>query len=106
MRQADALDRAAAVAGAAELGVRPRSRARRSPARLAREAGDDPTKRLASRVPPRLRPRRRSRTSGQRARSSSSKQREVYAKEKDADSRAWADLCQMLFASNAFLYVE
>jgi hypothetical protein len=30
----------------------------------------------------------------------------VYAKEKDADLRAWADLCQMLFASNAFLYVE
>jgi hypothetical protein len=35
-----------------------------------------------------------------------SKQREVYAKEKDGDSQAWADLCQMLFASNAFLYVE
>jgi hypothetical protein len=34
------------------------------------------------------------------------KQREVYSKEKDADSRVWADLCQMLFASNAFLYVE
>ena len=34
------------------------------------------------------------------------KQRTAYAKEKDADSRAWADLCQMLFASNAFLYVE
>ena len=33
-------------------------------------------------------------------------QRSVYAKEKDADDRAWADLCQMLMASNAFLYVE
>ena len=34
------------------------------------------------------------------------KQSAVYAKEKDADLRTWADLCQMLFASNAFLYVE
>ena len=30
----------------------------------------------------------------------------VYAKEKDPESRAWIDLCQMLLASNAFLYVE
>jgi hypothetical protein len=34
------------------------------------------------------------------------KQREVYAKDKDAERRIWADLCQMLFAGNAFLYVE
>jgi len=34
------------------------------------------------------------------------KQRQVYVKEKDADLRAWTDLCQMLYASNAFLYVE
>ena len=33
-------------------------------------------------------------------------QRLVYAKEKDAEERAWTDLCQMLLASNAFLYVE
>jgi hypothetical protein len=33
-------------------------------------------------------------------------QRAVYAKEKGADERAWSDLCQMLLASNAFLYVE
>ena len=33
-------------------------------------------------------------------------QREVYAKEKDGADRAWADLCQMLLASNAYLYVE
>ena len=33
-------------------------------------------------------------------------QRTEYAKEKDAEARAWADLCQMLLASNAFLYVE
>ncbi|HEX3148009.1 MAG TPA: DUF1549 and DUF1553 domain-containing protein [Gemmataceae bacterium] len=35
-----------------------------------------------------------------------SAQRSVYAKEKDGDERAWADLCQMLLASNRFLYVE
>jgi len=33
-------------------------------------------------------------------------QRLVHTKEKDADDRAWTDLCQMLLASNAFLYVE
>jgi hypothetical protein len=34
------------------------------------------------------------------------KQSSLFAKEKDADARAWTDLCHMLFASNAFLYVE
>jgi hypothetical protein len=34
------------------------------------------------------------------------KQKSVYAKEKDGHERAWADLCQMILASNAFLYVE
>jgi Protein of unknown function (DUF1553)/Protein of unknown function (DUF1549) len=33
-------------------------------------------------------------------------QRTVFAQEKDAEERAWADLCQMLLASNRFLYVE
>ena len=33
-------------------------------------------------------------------------QRRVYSNEKDANERAWIDLCQMLLASNAFLYVE
>jgi Protein of unknown function (DUF1553)/Protein of unknown function (DUF1549) len=33
-------------------------------------------------------------------------QRGAYATNKDAVDRAWADLCQMLLASNAFLYVE
>jgi hypothetical protein len=33
-------------------------------------------------------------------------QRMVYANEKDAEERVWVDLCQMLLASNAFLYVE
>jgi hypothetical protein len=34
------------------------------------------------------------------------KQRAVYAKENNAEERTWADLCQMILASNAFLYVE
>jgi hypothetical protein len=33
-------------------------------------------------------------------------QQSVYATQKDAAGRAWIDLCQMLLASNAFLYVE
>jgi hypothetical protein len=33
-------------------------------------------------------------------------QRFVYEKEKDCEQRAWADFCQMLLASNAFLYIE
>jgi hypothetical protein len=33
-------------------------------------------------------------------------QRGHYAGAADADTRAWADFCQMLLASNAFLYVE
>jgi hypothetical protein len=33
-------------------------------------------------------------------------QRAVYAGRPDAGERAWADLCQMVLASNAFLYVE
>jgi Protein of unknown function (DUF1553)/Protein of unknown function (DUF1549) len=34
------------------------------------------------------------------------KQSKVYAGGKDAESRAWTDLCQMVFASSAFLYVD
>ena len=33
-------------------------------------------------------------------------QRKVYAEAKDKEQRAWTDLCQMVLASNAFLYVE
>jgi hypothetical protein len=35
-----------------------------------------------------------------------SDQIEVYAGQKDAPERAWIDLCQMVLASNGFLYVE
>ena len=34
------------------------------------------------------------------------KQREVYAGHDDVERRVWTDLCQMLLASNQFLYVE
>jgi hypothetical protein len=33
-------------------------------------------------------------------------QRTVYAKEQDVDQRVWTDLCQMILAGNAFLYVK
>ena len=30
----------------------------------------------------------------------------AFAKDKDSHVQSWSDLCQMLFASNAFLYAE
>ena len=33
-------------------------------------------------------------------------QRKTYADAKDSEQRTWIDLCQMVLASNAFLYVE
>jgi hypothetical protein len=33
-------------------------------------------------------------------------QRQVYAGQADAEERTWTDLCQMVLASNAFLYVD
>ncbi len=82
-----------------------RARAKAFATRVAREAGGDATKRLALAF--RL-------TCGRGPLADEvaacekflGRQRAAYATEKDADVRAWADLCQMLFASNAFLYVE
>src|SRR5262249_46274060 len=34
------------------------------------------------------------------------KQQALYAPAKNAETKAWIDLCQMLLASNAFLYVD
>jgi hypothetical protein len=82
-----------------------RDRGRAFAARLRREAGDDTARRLdlafrlACGRPPRPEERALSETF-------LAKQSAVYAREKDADGRDWADLCQMLFASSAFLYVE
>jgi hypothetical protein len=82
-----------------------RARARHLAHRLATEAGDDPAARLvlafrltAGREPLADELRACERFLGT--------QGAVYAKEKGPADRAWADLCQMLLASNAFLYVE
>jgi hypothetical protein len=82
-----------------------RARARAFARRLAAEGGGDTANRLslAFRLTAGREP-----LAGERAACEKflAAQREVYAKEKDAADRAWADLCQMLLASNAFLYVE
>jgi hypothetical protein len=82
-----------------------RARARGFAARLAREAGDDPARRLALAFqlacgrPP---------GPDERAACETflARQRGVYAGAADGPTRTWADLCQMILASNAFLYVE
>jgi hypothetical protein len=82
-----------------------RARAKGFAARLAREAGDDGGKRLtlayrlACGRPP---------VEAERAACEAflAEQSAIFSKEKDADARAWADLGQMILASNAFLYVE
>ncbi|HEX4609084.1 MAG TPA: DUF1549 and DUF1553 domain-containing protein, partial [Urbifossiella sp.] len=82
-----------------------RARGRGFAARLARETGDDDAKRLALAFrlaagrPPG--PDERAACAGFLDR-----QRGVYAGQTDGPARAWADLCQMLLASNTFLYVE
>ncbi|HEX4590202.1 MAG TPA: DUF1553 domain-containing protein, partial [Gemmataceae bacterium] len=82
-----------------------RARSKAFAARLAREAGDDAGKRidLAARLawgrPPLPEERAPCETF-------LAKQTEQYGQEKDADRRAWTDLCQMIFAGNAFLYAD
>jgi hypothetical protein len=82
-----------------------RARCKAFAGRLRREAGGDGARRLdlAFRLACGRPPLR-----GERALCEAflARQSEVYAKEEDVDLRTWADLCQMLFASNAFLYVE
>ena len=78
---------------------------RRDGARLEREAGSATAKRLDLAF--RLACGRPPRTDEQAlCETFLDKQSVVYAREKNASLHAWADLCQMLFASNAFLYVE
>jgi hypothetical protein len=81
-----------------------RLRARAFAARLAREA-DDAGKRLglAFRLACGREPLQEERGACEKF---LGEQRSAYAGQKDAEQRAWADLCQMLLASNAFLYVE
>ncbi len=82
-----------------------RARGKAFAMRLARDAGDDTGKRLdfAFRLACSRPPRQDELAMCEQF---LAKQRAVYARDKDADSRAWTDLCQMLFASNAFLYVD
>ncbi len=82
-----------------------RERSKAFAGRLRREAGDDGARRLdlAFRLTCGRPPRHEQQTLCE---TFLARQSAVYAKEKDADLRTWADLCQMLFASNAFLYVE
>jgi hypothetical protein len=82
-----------------------RARARALAHRLATEAGGDVGQRLvlAFRVTAGREPLADERRACEKFLTA---QRAVYAREKDPADRAWADLCQMLLASNAFLYVE
>jgi hypothetical protein len=82
-----------------------RVRAKAFAARLTREVGDDTAKRLtlAYRLTTAREPLKEEVAACKKF---LAKQREGYAKEKDADTRTWTDLCQILLASNAFLYVE
>jgi hypothetical protein len=82
-----------------------RGRSKAFAARLARAAGSDTLKRLdlAFRLACGRPPSSEERTLCE---TFLAKQLALFAKEKEANSRAWTDLCQMLFASNAFLYVE
>jgi hypothetical protein len=81
-----------------------RARARAFALRLAREAGADDQGRLtlAYRLACGRPPLEEEREACRRF---LEKQRLVYAGDKGGE-RAWADLCQMVLASNAFLYVE
>jgi hypothetical protein len=82
-----------------------RARSKAFAVRLAREAGDDSAKRVA--LAYRLACAREvTKDEAAACEKFLAKQRDVYAKEKDADTRAWVDLCQVILASNAFLYVE
>jgi hypothetical protein len=82
-----------------------RLRAKALARRLDHEAGTDEGKRLATAF--RLAyGREASAEEGMAARRFLAAQAKVYADQKDATGRTWADLCQMILASNAFLYVE
>ncbi|HKI34494.1 MAG TPA: DUF1549 and DUF1553 domain-containing protein [Gemmataceae bacterium] len=83
----------------------PRLRARAFARRLDHEAGTDPETRLgmAFRLACGRPPAAEELAAARRFLAAQAK---VYAGEKDAAERTWIDLCQMVLASNAFLYVE
>ncbi len=80
-----------------------RLRAKAFARRLEREAGADARLTLAFRLTCGRSPTTEEAAVSQRF---LAEQAKVYAGQKDAAERTWADLCQMLLASNAFLYVE
>jgi hypothetical protein len=82
-----------------------RARTKKFAKRLAAEAGTDAEKRLtlAFKLTTSRSPLHEERAACEKF---IAKQKAAYAAEKDADDRAWSDLCQMLLASNAFLYLE
>ena len=82
-----------------------RNRARAFAQRLEREAGTDTDRRLslAFRLAAGREPLSEEREAAHRFRE---KQQAAYAGTKDASLRVWTDLCQMILASNAFLYIE
>jgi mono/diheme cytochrome c family protein len=82
-----------------------RARARSFAVRLEREAGPDADNRLtlAFRLAAGREPGGEERAAARRFLAT---QRALYAGDRDGDRRAWTDLCQMVLASNAFLYVE
>jgi hypothetical protein len=82
-----------------------RARARAFARHLQQQAGHDEEQRitLTFRVACGRQPRDRERAAARRFLAA---QQAVYAREKEASLRTWTDLCQMVLASNAFLYVE
>jgi mono/diheme cytochrome c family protein len=82
-----------------------RARARAFAGRLEREAGPDADSRLslAFRLAAGRLPAAEERTAAHRFLAA---QQALYAGEKDGERRTWTDLCQMVLASNAFLYVD
>jgi hypothetical protein len=82
-----------------------RARARAFAARLEREAGSGEVERiqLAFRLAQGRNPTADERNAARRFLAA---QTALYASRQDPSRQAWADLCQMVFASNAFLYVE
>jgi hypothetical protein len=71
--------------------------------RLEREAGMDVRLTLAFRLAVGRVPDAAERAAAQRF---LAEQRALYANDKDGEQRAWTDMCQMILAGNAFLYVE
>jgi len=82
-----------------------RNRASAFARRLAQEAGGDPDKRTerAFRLAYGRKPQQKELDLTKRFLAA---QCQIWSKEKDGEQRAWIDFCQMVLASNSFIYVE